>query len=189
MIDAIDSTESTLRHILWNALKGYSSEELFNLVKDRDYIVRTAAAKQLQLRPSLIVFNYVKKLCDTEVESNREIGAFILGQLGTPDLPYKSESLAILNRLISDDSTDVKSAAIAACGHLGNTGLIDDEAIIEGILRSINDKDKDVRISCAFAICSLKPTEEVVLALNKLLSDEEPEVVEWAEFSKDIIKG
>jgi HEAT repeat protein len=188
MIDDIDLSDSTLRYILWEALKLYSTEDLCKLTKDDDYIVRTAAAKQLQLRPSPKVFDFSIELCNSDFESDKEIGAFILGQLGTPELPFKKESLIALKRLLNDQSVDVRSAAIAACGHLGNTGIIKDEIIINGILGSINDLNKEVRISCAFAICSLNPTKTVINALKILLNDGDSDVVEWAEFSKEIIE-
>ncbi|MDH5668541.1 MAG: hypothetical protein OEY86_11065, partial [Nitrospira sp.] len=77
MIDAKDITDSTLRLILWNALKKYSTKRLSELLYDTDHIVRTSAAKQLHLRGTRAVYKKAADLCRQELDYLREIGVFI----------------------------------------------------------------------------------------------------------------
>ena len=50
MIDDLDGSSSTLRLLVWQALKSYPTEALLKLLGDDDFIVRTAVARELQVR-------------------------------------------------------------------------------------------------------------------------------------------
>jgi HEAT repeat protein len=188
MVDDIDLSDSTLRLILWKALKSYSTSELTELLSDEDYIVRTAVAKQLHLRPSRDVFVKAIELCKSDVVYKREIAAFLLGQLGTPEFPYKNDSTFELTNLISDDSYEVRAAAICALGHLFGSDLLEDERSISKILSAANDESDDVRISCAFSLSLLPKSEIVMTTLDQLSQDKNEEVRSWADTSREIIE-
>lgn len=188
MIDEIDLSESTLRVLLWEALRSYSTKDLLTLVRDSDYIVRTAAAKQLHFRPEIEVYDGVLKLCSSSIDFEREIGAFILGQLGISVFPFKEGSITPLIQLISDDSDDVCTAAIVALGHLGADGFIDNDEFILKLLQLANHQNADIRAACAYSLSSINPTSDVIDALNKLCSDSDEDVAEWAMTSLEIIQ-
>ena len=52
MISDADASTSTLHLLVWQALQTYTVEALLPLLDDNDSIVRTAAARELQLRGS-----------------------------------------------------------------------------------------------------------------------------------------
>lgn len=187
MIDNKDLSESTLRFILWEALGTYSTPALLKLLDDDDYIVRTAAAKQLQRRSEEIVFETAKAKTTDQKAYKREIGAFLLGQLGSPNLPYKSQSIHALLRLLEDSDSEVRAASVAALGHLGSVIPFDDEKILNKSLMLLNDSSDEVRVCLAFALGSFLKTENLVSALTTLRRDTNKDVVEWASTSLEII--
>ena len=187
MIDDKDPSESTLHFILWQALKNYSTDELIVFLKDNDYIVRTAVAKELHIRGTAKIFDEAKSLCSNDKSDVREIAAFLLGQLGTPTFPYKNESIPILVALLEKDgSYEVRSAAAAALGHLGSEQPIEDEVVYTSLLSRATDPAADVRACVAYALSSLKYSEEVGQTLSQLCLDENKEVQEWATISLEI---
>ncbi|MDF2074568.1 HEAT repeat domain-containing protein [Pseudomonas mendocina] len=187
MIDDKDLSESKLRFILWEALRGYTDDELFELLPDDDVILRTMAAKVLQLRPSDHVFMRALDLCSGEDDGLREIGAYILGQLGLPALPYADQSIPVLKRLLRDDEADVRAAAVAAIGHIGSSvpGGLREPDVIRLVISLADDPVAMVRTCCAYALSSLASTSDVLLAIEKLRNDQDLDVREWADFSSE----
>jgi HEAT repeat protein len=186
MIDDKDLTESTLRRILWDALKEYSVDQLFELIKDKDCIVRTSAAKRLQLIGGDKVFYEIKKLVESEYSEVREISAFILGQLGTPNKSFKNDTIPILTSLSNDENIDVRIAAIYALGHLGDVNEYTDPVLIDILKKAAEDMSDDVRLSAAFLISSFKLDAEILNILSKLKRDHNFDVSEYAELSEEI---
>ncbi len=187
MIDDKDPSNSTLHFILWQALKSYSTDELIVFLKDSDYIVRTAVAKELHIRGSPEIFEEAQHFFSDEKDCVREIGAFLLGQLGTPTFPYREKSIPILVDLLEkDNSFEVRSAAAAALGHLGSERPIEDEAVCTSLLNRATDTSADVRACVAYALSSLKYSTRIEQTLYQLCSDENEEVREWATVSLEI---
>ncbi len=183
MIDDKDASDSTLRLILWKALQKYSTARLCTLLSDNDPIVRTSAAKQLHLRGTKAIYLKATELCEHEKTDSREIGAFLLGQLGAPKRPFRKQSIPILVNLLGNDpSMEVRAAAAAALGHLEAV-----EASGELIGRAI-DPSPEVRVCVAFALGALKHSREIGTALRKLSRDENNEVREWADLSLEILQ-
>lgn len=183
MIDDKDASDSTLRLIVWKALQRYSTAKLIALLSDHDPIVRTSSAKQLHLRGSKTVFRKAAELCEQERDDLREIGAFLLGQLGTPKRPFRKESIPIVSNLLMNDSShQVRAAAAAAIGHLGAT-----EASRE-LIDMAGDSSPEVRACIAFALGAMKPSQEIANVLRSLSHDQDNEVREWAELSSEILQ-
>jgi HEAT repeat protein len=183
MIDDKDSSDSTLRLILWKALQKYSTARLCALLSDNDTIVRTAAAKQLHLRGNKVVYRKALELCANENGELREIGAFLLGQLGTPKRPFRKQSISILvNLLVNDPFHEVRAAAAGALGHLQATEASNELLCIAG------DSSPEVRACVAFALGTLKHSREIETTLRNLSQDENNEVREWAELSLEILE-
>lgn len=114
----IDRKGHSIRMLVYQALEQYPTRSLFPFLHDRSAIVRTAAARRLQTRGGREVLDYGLQLTVSKVRSDREIGAFLLGQLGTPNQPYGVESIPSLITLCADTAAEVRVAAIAALGHL-----------------------------------------------------------------------
>jgi HEAT repeat protein len=187
MIDDKDSSESTLRLILWKSLEQYSTPDLLDLVEDPDYIVRTAAAKQLHFRPEASVFAKAVSLMSARDFFKREIGAFILGQLGTPDMPYRNQSIPLLVQLFTDRSADVRAAAVASIGHLGSGKIhFNDDRLLDKIVALSRDKSPGVRCCCAVALMSFATSPKVIETLELLLKDKNGDVIEWAQASLEL---
>lgn len=118
MIDNTDIASSTIKLLAFEAIKRWNTDSIIRLLSDKDYIVRTMAARELQKRGDLHIFTEVIKLTESNVIYEREISAFILGQLGTPNAPFKDETIPVLNRLSLDISEEVSVSAICGIGHL-----------------------------------------------------------------------
>ncbi len=179
MIDiSVDRAGHSLRMLVWEALRGYRTDRLFRFLRDKDIIVRSVAARELQLRGTRKVFDHVAKLAGDKSPMAREMSAFALGQLGVPKYPFRVSSAAILSRLAcTDASASVRSAAVSSLGHLkANRSL--------GIvIEAAQDPAATVRVSAAFALGCLRRSTEAVRAFNKLARDKDREVREWAKWS------
>lgn len=120
-----DRSGTALRMLVFQALKAYPTKALLPFLRDSDSIVRTAAARQLQVRGGSAVFEHARQLATSKKKDDREIAAFILGQLGTPERPFKGESLPLLQKLCADRSAEVRETAVASLGHLKAVEAID----------------------------------------------------------------
>ena len=177
MIDDANLQDSTLRLLVYQALKQYSTEALLPMLSDSDVIVKSAVARELQRRGGDDVFNTALALAQNVRHESREIAAFVLGQLGTPELPYRDRSIPVLKRLLSDNYYEVRSTAVSALGHLAASEVIDD------VIALATDMESEVRESVAFALGFLGPTSRSLEVLNKLKEDQSRDVREWAEFA------
>lgn len=121
-------------------------------------------------------FEYAISLLSDKRPYMREIGVFILGQLGTPDFPYKSESTQLIaERLTSDKSYAVRVAAAAALGQLKAIDQLD------VLIRATSDESADVRACVAFALTLMKRRPRAREALRALRNDKSAEVRSWVE--------
>lgn len=183
MIDPIDLSESALRRILWQAMEPMSTQELLGHVSDRDPILRTMAAKQLHFRPVREVFCRAVELTESVDSVEREIGCFILAQLGTPDFPFAAASMKSLVRVaLNDTCIDARAAAVAALGHLGHPDGLDT------VLQAAADAAPEVRQMAAFSLGSFD-FSRVESTLASLLDDPDPGVREWAQAWLDEFSG
>jgi len=109
------------------------------------------------------------------------MSAFVLGQLGVPDHPFREHSVPILIKLASSDpSPSVRSAAVASLGHLrANRSL-------PAVVKAAQDLSADVRLSAAFALGKLKLTADAARILRKLVRDRDSKVREWAILSLNL---
>lgn len=104
----------------------------------------------------------------------REIGVFILGQLGTPSYPYKDASTdPIAERLVEDKSKTVRASAAAALGHLGASDKL------EILVSAATDESPNVRACAAFALTRTKRRPKAREALRALRRDDDAEVRCW----------
>lgn len=183
MIDNPDFSTSTVRLLVWQALKLYSTDSLVPMLEDEDSVVRTAVASELQLRGERTAFDQVLHRCDDPRDFVREIAAFTLGQFGTPNYPFRLESIPKLCEMADRDvSVDVRASAVAALGHLHA------RESLKVLLEAARDAEVDVRAMAAVSLGRLGSIPNVVEALQSLLSDPSGEVREWAEFGIGLIQ-
>lgn len=183
MIDSGDLSRSTVRLLIFQALKAYPLGALHALIDDEDCLVRSAVARELQMRGEKATFEFVAALVGDVRDFVREICAFTLGQLGSPSYPYRKEVIPILVRLAGDESADVRAAAISGLGHMAANDAI------ETLVNAANDVSALVRASAAGALGSVAATPEVMMAIRTLLRDEDIDVREWAELGLELLLG
>jgi hypothetical protein len=129
-IDPQEPSSSTLRVLVWRALKGASIKGLITLLKDTDVVVRTIAARELQLRGGPAVWRLCLDLCKSRQVGDRVLGLFILAQLGSPKLPYRQESLQLIKSMLPRErSLSVVEQAFYAIGHLRKGKPISDHEL------------------------------------------------------------
>jgi hypothetical protein len=176
MIDiGVDSDGTALRMLIAQALRLYPTSSLYSFLEDRSVPVRTAAARQIQIRGERESLDHAVNLLDDKRASVREIAVFILGQLGTPTYPYKAESVEkIVVKLNADSSGMVRAAAAAALGHLQSYEAI--PALIE----AARDESIAVRVCVAGALVSMGRSSKARAALRVLQTDASEEVRRWA---------
>lgn len=185
MIDPIDSSESTIRLLASEALKLWPLDAVYNLLFDDDYVVRTLAARQLQLRGDKDIFEKMVALSFSPIPFHRVLSAFVLGQLGTPAMPFKNYSIPTLLRLISDDNQEVRAFAADALGHLCYAGMpAEAEQILYG---AASDHSPIVRGAAAVALGNASNHEQALSVLDMLIQDPVKEVREYAELGKEIL--
>jgi HEAT repeat protein len=186
MIDDPDYTNSTIRLLAFQALKHWETKAIFPLLSDEDYVVRSAAARELQIRGGEDTFEKLQNLVGDPVSYVREIVAFALGQLGTPNFPYKEQSIPLLLNLLSDDDFEVRAAAVAAFGHLGIDGM--PEVVEEQLVAMVDDQSEDVRECLACALGSSSGSEKVVVTLVRLQNDSSERVRSWAAIGFELLE-
>lgn len=177
MIDDADLENSTLRLLVFQALKQYPTSALVPMLVDKDVIVRSAVARELQIRGGDDVFVAAKKLGTSERHEAREIAAFLLGQLGTPTLPYREQSISLLKAHLRDDYYEVRSVAAAALGHLHADNALDE------LLALAFDSEPDVRECVAFALGLIRANKASIAVLKRLSEEQNKDVRECAEFA------
>lgn len=142
-----------------------------------DRHVRFDAARRLHLIGGRNVLCVLLKLCESRSSVDRELGAFGLGQLGTPRKPFARESEPVLRRLArSDRNRNVRSAAISALGHLQRASSV------PTLLECVHDRCATCRASVAFALSRFSG-KRVTRAVLLLSIDADSEVRSWVAFA------
>ncbi len=183
MSDDSDPTASTLGILVSEALKQWNTDALFMLLQDDNEIVRVSASRELQLRGDRSIFEKTLALFHDNNSKVREMVAYIMGQLGTPLMPYREESLHPLLSLTYDNDANVRSASAAAFGHLCYNGT--PQEVEDRLVQLCSDKDKDVRACAAYALGNSSGSEEIRALLIGLQPDEY--VGPYAELALEIL--
>jgi methionyl-tRNA formyltransferase len=109
--------------------------------------------------------------------ADRQVAAFVLGQLGYGQPAFPDEQAAALHALAEREQDPEVLAAIAcAFGHLGAPHGDD------WLLARAGDADADIREAVAFALGG-RPGPRVLSALIALSGDAEDDVRDWATFA------
>lgn len=185
-MEDVDLAKSTLHLLAFQTIQSLQVERLLPLLSDGDSVVRALAAQQLQLKGDDLVFKEIAKLTRSPVDYTRESVAFIMGQLGTPERPYKNKALPYLLDMINDKSDIVRSAAVSALGHLYVDERMPNE-VSDLVVCLATDSSSQVRSCVAFALGHSLRSSVVVDALNKLKKDPNEDVRSYAELGFELL--
>jgi len=154
-----------------------TTKELIGLaLTENDEDAAWEAVTVLHFRGNREVFEAARKLCESGNSKERKLAADILGQLGIPDRTFPDESLAVLFKLLDNDTNiDVLNAVGVALGH------INDPRAIEPLVRLKKHPSEDVRYGVVFGLLGHE-NELAIKALIELSSDENEDVRNWATF-------
>jgi HEAT repeat protein len=176
-----EASSLTVELLVFEVLRSYPSDALLLMLDDESTVVRTAVARELQVRGERTAFDHVLLLCDDSRDFVREVAAFTLSQFGTPTYPFRSEAIPKLAELaVHDGSFDVRATAVASLGHLHPMESM------QVLLESANDPEADVRAMVAVSLGRLGPLPKVVETLDTLLSDSDSEVRQWAQLGLEL---
>ena len=184
--------DNNFDRLAWKGMELSDINELFDFLKDPDYRVRTLAAQAIQMKfATKDTFNRVLRMINSNNIINREIGAYILGQLGTPKMPFAQDSLAELYKLLdNNEEDDVLVSAISSIGHILSYRqdlLPIPNNFIDKIIFFSKVSNPDIRIATAMTLASIGNITKVQEAIKKLLNDENQKVQEWAEVANEIL--
>lgn len=181
MIDPFDATHDELRLLVAKALKASDENALRDYLRLPDALLRTAAARELQVRGSEETFIDAIALTKHARHDMREIGAFLLGQLGTPRCPYAQSSLPELLKLLEDSYWEVRAVAMGAVGFLASLGHVSVD-LVPKLVPLASDENVNVRVATASTLGMLRCRESHSV-LMRLIYDPASEVRDAAEFS------
>lgn len=181
MIDDENASSQSVRTLVAHALRSFPTRALLPILDDGNPLVRTAAARELQIRGERDALDHVLERVGDACADSREIAAFTLGQFGTPHYRYRDELVPALNALALDPAVDVRAAAIAGLGHLRAVESL------STIISASTDQSADVRASVAAALGTMGSSPVVVQALIALLEDDDESVRSWATLSRELL--
>lgn len=135
--------------------------------------------RELQIRGTEEVFDAAAQLCRKRDNASRSLGADILGQLGTPNRPFRKRSLEILWSLLSlAKSPKVLNSALVAIGHLQEKS---DARKIRLVTNLANHSSETVRYGVVHALLSRSDPLSVKTLIG-LSNDKVATVRDWATF-------
>ncbi|MEN8147242.1 MAG: HEAT repeat domain-containing protein [Campylobacterota bacterium] len=174
---------------VWKGMELSSINELYTYLHDSDYRIRTIAAKIIQAKyPTKDSYEKALGLIKSNQANEREIGAYVLGQLGTPIMPFALETYPLLEELLEDEDIEVLVTSISSIGHLATYQKPENSnTIASKLIKLANHKNADVRSSVAMALASLQTTDEIRDTIKVLEADQDIEVIEWAKIAQEII--
>jgi HEAT repeat protein len=143
--------------------------------EDEDELWR--AVWTLQHRGTQEVFDIARGLCSSEEVNKKTVGVDILAQLGTPEMPFRSESTEIILGLLQE-ATDVDLLYAIAMA----LGWLEDDRSIEPLVSLRCSTSSLVREGVATALGSYCSDTRAVRALVELTGDEDRDVRDWATF-------
>ena len=178
MLDTAEDSMKLSRHFVCKGMQDLSTTTLINILSDDDPIVRSCAGLVLHLRGGdTETFRAIASLTTDSRTIVREVATFVLGQFGTPNYPFRQESIPLLIDLCDDPEDEVRGEAIAALAHLNAI-----EAKSKIMTLAI-DRSPDIRSGVAHYMAILEPSRNVIDLLNKLSKDVDAEVRQAALWS------
>jgi len=170
-----------------------SENEVYKFLNDNDFRVRTLAAQTIQTKyPTKKSFEIAKKMIQDNNLEQVELGIYILGQLGTPNMPFWKESLSILENIIqTSNNKKIIASALYALSHLCSLAKCKmKEKLISTIIQFTNSVEKDVVIGALIALSSQHKNETIKKVIENIINNSsDKEIVDWANTAIEIIDG
>jgi HEAT repeat protein len=183
MLDSDHDNQKLSRYFVQKGMSDLSPAQLIDLLTQDDPIVRSSAGFLLHLSGGNSEdFDRIAALATHADAHVREVAAYVLGQFGTPDYPFRVASVPLLSRMTRDSNDEVRVSAISALGHLRG-----DDAW-EAILSAVADPSPDVRSVVALLLEFLDGSERSVAALRALAGDLNSDVRAAAAESLDELR-
>jgi HEAT repeat protein len=133
----------------------------------------------LHLRGTKEVFLAAADLCESSEVRKRRLGADILGQLGTPGRPFRSESLKIIHEMLGKEaSAHVLNSILIAIGHCQRSR---DNYGLKTISLLKDHSSQAVRFGVVMALLG-RPDRISISTLMALSTDRSAQVRDWATF-------
>jgi len=130
----------------------------------------------LQYRATHEVLDAAGQLCASSVAKERELGANILGQLGSPKRTFPDECFQILSRMLpTEEDPGTLNAIAVAFGHLHDPRCIDLLIPFKG------HPDEDVRFGVVHGL-GWHNRPAAIDAMIELSRDVDDDVRDWATF-------
>ncbi|WP_353327981.1 hypothetical protein [Chitiniphilus shinanonensis] len=180
--------DSGIYILAWQRAKQLTNLELINFVRSRDAATRNLIIQELHARPFEDVFQAALLLISEGQAQSRASGYLILGQLGTPDRPFRDRSTPIiLQGLEKERVATVQSAILYAIGHLKPPQSTHKE-ILKKIHYLLSKKTRSILIASAFSLRGLSISEELELVVRKIVESGDPEAIDWALLGIESLK-
>jgi HEAT repeat protein len=151
-------------------MSSYNEAELFKFLHDQNIILRTAAARRLHLLGTRNSFDYALTLSISHRFEEREVAAYLLGQLGTPEYAFSSESIEPLFTLMCDKYFEVRATSVIALGFIAMRLKHLPKRILEKMISLSRDPEPSVRWAVAFALGYIR--QPSALACLKEMGDD-----------------
>lgn len=165
--------------------KDLSTAELIaSALTEKDEEKRWELVTVLHKRGSREVFLAARNLCESAESIEITLGADVLGQLGTPEFPFKKESLPVLLNLAESaiSSSDKEGDESALQSVVFALGRMEDAAARRKILEFAHHRSADVRFAVAYGLLGIDEDAEIK-ALIELSGDADEDVRNWATFA------
>jgi HEAT repeat protein len=163
-----------LRESILNLIDLAGSEALPLLLEGLgrpESVLREKAARKLDLT-SFAVDAHLPQLIGALEDENPKVRACIISTLADVVPPRRDVTLAIA-RMIMDDTTDVRGAAVAALRQLGRHA----HPALPVLLEGLRHQTADIRERCAMMLGEIAlPRTDIVQALCEALKDESSDV-------------
>jgi HEAT repeat protein len=142
-----------------------------------------AAAAELQIKGGKEAIEFALEASQGK-KRQRDISAYILGQIKLPTPALKKKALACLTDMaLNDRAALVRSGALSALGHFdfGKKPQYAQE-LLDAISHAVQSPEFDLRFSAIFALMNIRHPETQALLL-KLLRDKDKSIRDWAAFA------
>lgn len=182
-------SESDVYLLAWQRVRQFTNNELLCFVCSKDALVRDLVVREFHMRPSREVFEIAAGLVHDKRARARAAGYLILGQLGSPDRPFRDNSMPlIMQGLAAEKLVSVQCAIAYAIGHLVPPMALHG-GIIDYLSHCLDSNRKSLQVAVAFAVAGLSRSDQLNRLVEKLLAAEDQDVREWVDISLEAIQS
>lgn len=184
----MEKSASDLYLLAWQRVRELELHELLKFVNSKSTTVRELVVQEMHIRGSEDVFRAACSLTASTKARVRSAGFLVLGQLGTPERPFRAESVPILLDGLERERTILVRCSIAyAIGHLGIPEA-QNERIIERLVDYLESGNRSVDKAVAFSIAGLCRTPALELLVAKIHAKCDEDLNDWVTIGLDAVR-